>query len=240
MALTLLGITQQALGELGLPALSSVVGNPDGAATQVLALLNREGRELADREGGWPPVTATHTINWIVGQEAYPFPSDFLFYLEGTAWDQATHRPAIGSLSAVEWQRLKSWLNVSGPWPRYRVLDGMVHFTPIPSSNDVITIEYMSSSWCAASDGTAKPGFTADTDVPLLPDDLFVLGLKWRLLAARGLNYAEEKDTYEAAVDRKQARANARGALALGRRRPRIGGVWGGAAIPDGNWPGRC
>jgi hypothetical protein len=44
--------------------------------------------------------------------------------------------------------------------------------------------------------GAAQSSFMADTDLPLISDDLFVLGLKWRTLAARGFNYSEEKAAY--------------------------------------------
>lgn len=45
-ALSLLSIAQRVVGELGLPSLTSVVGNLDATATQILALANRSGDEL--------------------------------------------------------------------------------------------------------------------------------------------------------------------------------------------------
>lgn len=45
-ALNLLAIAQRVVGELGLPALTSVVGNLDATATQILALANRSGDGL--------------------------------------------------------------------------------------------------------------------------------------------------------------------------------------------------
>lgn len=51
---TCLQIANTALGELGFPQLSSLVGNTDPTAIQILSLLNSEGEELRDTpEGGW-------------------------------------------------------------------------------------------------------------------------------------------------------------------------------------------
>ncbi len=49
--------------------------------------------------------------------------------------------------------------------------------------------------------------WAADSDVPLLDDFLFALGIKWRFLRAKGLDYQQEALTYEAAVERALSRS---------------------------------
>jgi hypothetical protein len=68
-------------------------------------------------------------------------------------------------------------------------------------------IEYYSDTWCATSLGVAQRVWASDTDVPLLPDDCFVLGLMWRFRKAKGLDYAQEFDTYEKLVTRELSRS---------------------------------
>lgn len=54
--MSLLTVCQQAMGEIGLPQPSTIVGNPDQFAIQLLALANRAGKELAedaDAAGYW-------------------------------------------------------------------------------------------------------------------------------------------------------------------------------------------
>jgi hypothetical protein len=46
-----------------------------------------------------------------------------------------------------------------------------------------------------------QPDWTADTDVPLLDDDVIELGIIWRLLRRLGLAYDEEKDEYDRRAD---------------------------------------
>lgn len=235
---TLLQIANQALGELGLPTFPAIVGNRDGTASQVLALLNAEGEELADIEGAWPNLRGLQTITLVPDQEAYPFPTDILYYRSGTGWDQTTHWPAWGPVSDRQWQLYQSGLSVPIPFPgfRYRIMDGEIHFYPVPTDADTVVFEYVSCNWCQGADSTPKPWFSADTDTPLIPDRLFILGLKWRLLAAKGMNYAEERAAYDAAVPRKKARAFTSSPLPLGKRR--YTNLLNPGVIPEGNWPG--
>lgn len=229
MARNLLQIAQQALGEMGQTAPSQIVSNSDQTAVQILALLNREGAELADSEGGWPQLRGQQTIPLVPGQEAYDFPTDILYYRQGTSWDQTSHWRVAGPVSDREWQALRSGLGVAAGYPqmRYRLMNGQIHFDPVPGAGvtDTIVFEYVSANWCVSKDGAAQALFLADTDLPILPDDLFVLGLKWRYLAAKGMNYTEERNAYDEAVARKQGRAFTAGPLALNRRRGRIRGL---------------
>ena len=86
MALTLVQIAAQAYGEIGLTAPTQVVGSTilaDGA--QILALLNREGNELASMEGGWPQLRGEQIITLVPGQQTYSFPTDIAFFGSETA-----------------------------------------------------------------------------------------------------------------------------------------------------------
>ncbi len=47
----------------------------------------------------------------------------------------------------------------------------------------------------------------ADTDTYLWPENTLVLGLKWRYLRAKQLDYSEEREMYDRAVDRQIGRS---------------------------------
>ena len=82
---TLLQIVNDALGELGLPQFTAIVGNTDPTAVQCLALMQAVGEDLLEEEGGWPQLEGLQTIELVAGQEAYDFPDDISMYLDGGA-----------------------------------------------------------------------------------------------------------------------------------------------------------
>ena len=205
---TLLQIVQAAVDELGsINRPTTVVGSQDQQVQQILALANREGKELAAREGisgGWPQLRKEHTITTVASQENYDFPTDLQYFMNTTSWDRSQHWPLRGPISPQEWQILKSGvIGSTGPRRRFRIMAGQIYFDPAPEvSSDTFVIEYYSDTWCASSGGSAQRLWASDTDVPILPDDCFILGLQWRFRRAKGLDYAEEFNAYEAQVER--------------------------------------
>ena len=94
------------------------------------------------------------------------------------------------------------------PRRRFRIYAGEIFFDPIfESSGDTYVVEYYSDGWCESSGGTAQTTWLADTDVPLLPDDCFILGLIWRFKRVKGLDYGEEFRTWNRECEREIGRA---------------------------------
>lgn len=242
MTLTLLTAVQEACNEVGFPAPGFVVSSQDQQVKQMLALANREGREQVSLAGGWPQLRGEQLFTLVNGQAAYDFPTDFDSYMPDTIWNRDQRWPVNGPLSAQEWQYVKSGLINSEPWQRYRVMDGQIYFDPTPTSvsdGQTVAIEYQSKAYCQSNAGVVQTAWAADTDVWRLPDDVLVLGLKWRYLAAKRLDYSEEKKAWADAVDREQARAYVGRTLPLnaGVNRNWLGDGW--SQIQDGDWPGR-
>lgn len=209
---TLLQIVQAACDELGVQRPSSVVGSSDEQVQQLLALANREGKELSAREGingGWPQLRKLHTITTVADQESYDFPSDLQYFVNTTAWDRTNKFPMLGPVSPQEWQILKSGtIGSVGPRTRFRIMAGQLYFNPAPdSAGDTFVLEYYSDTWCQSSEESAQRLWASDTDTPLLPDDCFILGLMWRFRRAKGLDYAEEFNAYEDLVTREIGRS---------------------------------
>jgi len=191
---------------------SAVVGNTDGTAVQMLALLNREGKELAKRVGqneGWPILRKEYTFSLVVGTASYDLPADFGYFINATGWDRSRKWQLVGPVSPSEWQFLKSGYPATGFLYRFRIMQGQIYFDPTPNDVSSIAIEYYSKYWATVTGGTTptKETFTVDTDIPLLDDFLLELGLKWRYLRAKGLDYEQEYRTYEDAVERALGRS---------------------------------
>lgn len=152
--------------------------------------------------------TASGTaIALIFGQDAYSMPTDFAYFITQTFWDRTFRWQLLGPLSAQEWQVLKSGISPTGPRKRFRVMNNLFYLDPLPSdSTSTEVFEYYSNAWCQSLAGASQSKWTADTDYYTLDDDCFVLGIKWRFKAAKGLDYEQEKKTYDDACQRKIAR----------------------------------
>ncbi len=210
---TVLQIAQAAIEELGsLNPITALTGSADYQAQQVLALLNREGKDLSEREGpsgGWPTLRRLHTITTVAGQESYAFPSDLKYFINTTAWDRTQKWPLRGPISPQEWQVLKSGtIGSVGPRARFRVMQDAIYFDPAPtSSGDTYVLEYYTENWCESAAGVGQKVWVSDSDVPRLPDDCFILGLKWRFKRAKGLSHMTELKEYNREVERELGRA---------------------------------
>jgi hypothetical protein len=208
---TLLQIAQAATHELGIQTPTSVVGSSDQQVQQLLALLNREGKDLSAREGisgGWPQLRKEHTITTADGTADYAFPTDLQYFMNTTTWDRSQTWPLNGPISPQEWQVIKSGtIGSLGVRSRFRIMAGRIYFDPTPSSVRTIVLEYYSDTWCESSGGTDQRVWLSDTDLPLLPDDCFILGAMWRFRRSKGLDYGEEFNAYEELVTRELGRS---------------------------------
>lgn len=215
MPRTLLQLLQATTAELGLQQPLTVIGSTDPQIMQILALANREGKTfsaMANGAGGWQAMRKEHTFPLVDAQTAYDLPADLQFFLIETEWDRNNHWQLLGPLSAQEWQVLKSGITVVGPRKRFRVMQGQFYLDPTPAAGEagnVMAFEYISNGWCESAAGAARTIWTADTDVYVLDEECFILGVKWRFLRAKGLDYSEEKREYDDACERAQARDGA-------------------------------
>ncbi len=95
-ALTLLQIAQRVVGELGLPALSSVVGNLNATATQILALANRSGDEIYQSHQ-W---TASQVLN-VLNIETPTYIGNAVFVAGDTDFTVTTNAGIVANYFAV-------------------------------------------------------------------------------------------------------------------------------------------
>jgi hypothetical protein len=147
------------------------------------------------------------------GQEAYPQPSDLGHFIPQTGWDRNFRWQLLGPVNAQEWQVLKSGISPVGPRLRYRLMDNMIYVNPAPyvptgqSSpiSDQLVLEYASKYYIAltaAPTVAVQSQFLSDTDVSIIPEDLITLSLKWRVLKAIGMAYADEFLEYSDKLER--------------------------------------
>ena len=203
--MSLLTLVQEVAGSLNLPQPSSVVGNTDSDVVLFLTLAKREGRELFRRHD-WQKLVVEHTQVSLatVAQTALPTAYDHLVP-DVEIWNRTNDTKYVGPVASNEWMRLNTGVSggVAGWW---RLIGGALNIYPAPTAGETIAFEYVSKNWCESSGGTDQSTWAADSDVGILSEELMALGVTWRWLRAKGMDYAEEMATYEREVEKAAAR----------------------------------
>jgi hypothetical protein len=231
--MSLLTIIQNASNEIGFPEPSSVVGNLDQQAIQMLSLLNREGENLS--RWHWQALKKEHTFSLVTADQDYSLPSDFRYIIPSTTWNRDNKRHVLNPLTSEEWQFYKGWSEVSSLNLRARIRNSLLEFEQDITSSEngkTIAYEYISKNWTESNAGAAQQKFAADDDVSLLDEELLTQGLIWRFKKAKGLEWQDDFMFYSNQV--KQAKARDAGS-----RKVYLGNKVKfslGAQTPEGNY----
>lgn len=196
-------LVQQFCLRSGIPSPTTVAGSTDTQILQIQALLEEEGNDLASR-GDWESLTNEATLVTTAtesqGAMADIASNGFRHIKNKTIWDRTDSLPVIGPINQRQWQALKAVV-MTGPRYQFRIRGGNLLVNPVPVAGHNWAFEYISKNWIVNSDGVVfKSRFTADTDEFMLPDSLLLMGLRWRWMREKGLDYSELFATYEAQV----------------------------------------
>lgn len=216
--MTLKTIVQDACSEIGISDPSFVIGNDDKQVKQLLALANREGRNLSSRYR-WQVLIHEATFNTVAsasqGEIATIASEGFRYILNDTIWNRDTRRPVFGPLAPRDWQMLQA-SPITGPFDQYRIRQNELLFDPVPAAGEACAFEYVSKHWCESAAGTGQEEWADDTDVGRLDESLMTMGLIWRWNAAKGFAYGEAFNQYEMDVADAMARDGSKPTLDLG------------------------
>jgi hypothetical protein len=215
----------------------SVDGAGQPAAQRVASITNATTLELEMES----TETAVGT-QIIYARDTYTIPSDFDHYISHTWWDRTNHWMLVGPQSPQfdQWQR--SGIVTTGPrlrWRQIGVRPTVFRLWPPPTSAstpDALVFEYINDGWVLHIDGTFGNKFTADTDIPLLNDQMFILGVKWRMWQIKGFSYGALQQECLDFVNREKARDGGMPDLSMGRRKQPYLITTGN--VQDGNFPG--
>lgn len=229
--MSLLTLVQEVTGSLNLPVPASVVGNSQPDPVLFLNLAKREGRELARRHD-WQSliVEQTWTTTATVAQ-ASALPSDYDHLMPDVEiWDRTGNFLLTGPTPSDIWMRLNSGIT-GGTFGWWRIINGALNVFPAPSAGRTFALEYITKNWCQSSGLVGQSSWVADTDTGVISEDLMALGLTWRWLRAKGMDYAEEMATYEREVEKASGRDR-------GLRVMMIGKLTGEDGPPQPAWNG--
>lgn len=229
--MSLLTIVQGAAASLNLNVPTSVVGNSAKDAVQFLILAKHAGRELA-RSHNWQNLVVQNTWTTTataVQTSALPTADYDRLVPDAEVWNRTSNVLVVGPTPSNAWQRLQTGITTGGVSGWWRIVGNVLNILPKPTTGQTYAVEYISKRWCQSSGGTLQETWAADADTALVSEDLIELGLIWRILRARGLDYAEEMSTYEREVEKVSARDRGLGVMIVSR---------GDGDLPSPFWDG--
>ena len=213
--MSLLSIIHDVSGRLSLPIPSVVAGSSDKQVVQLLALANEEGRSLAGRHP-WQALVEEQTFTTTASPaQGAALPADLDRFIPNSFFNRSTRRPMTGPITPRQWQWILAQPALSTACLAFRERTGQFLIAPTPPAGETIAYEYISTHWARSSGGAAQAAFLADGDVALLDEELIGLGLRWRFLRAKGLDYSEEMSSYERELEQAVARDGGSTALTL-------------------------
>jgi len=235
--MTVLTMIQSVAQRVGIPVPTTIIGNTDTAITQLLALANEEGEDLSSR-GRWRDqvIDTTFTIVGTADQgkmKGTVAGDDYDYIINDTMWNRTTSLPIMGPLNAMEWETLQAF-PVTGPYQQWIILKQNFFIDPTPTAGETMAFQYMSTSWCETAGSVGKSAWSTDNDTGLLNETLMALGLRWRWLKTKGLEYAQDFDTYEKRL--LDALARDGGAMIQNLESRNRDYRQAGIVIPVGNW----
>lgn len=227
--MSLLSICRNVADETGLNRPQSVIGSNNQTSIRMLRYAIRTGRDLVRKN--YPYLFKEHTFTTTATINEYDLPSDFDHFIPFTQWNRTTNRRAL-QIDPQFWQELNSGLVTVSINDRYRIKgkDRKLFVFPTPTSVETIAFEYVSKNYCERNDGTEQSVWAADTDTAILDEELFELGMIWRVLNRLGMAYAEEKAEYQRIIATAKAQ--------IGQQKIRTDGYREtGTNLPDADFP---
>jgi hypothetical protein len=233
--LNLLDLVKKFCGRTNISSPATVYGSADPQIKQIMSLLEEEGNDLAVR-GDWQALTLEATWTSVAAEDQGAITTiatnGFRKIKDETFWDRNLKLRVNGPVSDKEWQALKA-MTVTGPRYNYRLRNGHLLANPTPTAGHTWAFEYVSYNWIIDSNGLGYGQyFSNDTDYILLPNEIVLLGLRWRWKREKGLDYAEDFRTYEIQVNKALGGDGGKTTLNMGdseRSGPMV-------FIPAGNW----
>jgi len=238
--MALLSMIQTVCRRVGIAVPTTVIGNADNQIVQLLAIADEEGEDLGSQlADGWQAQRRATTYTLVAGQDqgvmngTVVAAGDFRYLINDTMWNRTTSLPVTGPLSSAEWETLQAF-PVTGPYQQFQLRNNHLYIDPAPAGGDTIAFDYMSDAFCQDVGMVGQNSWQADTDTGLLDESLMILGIRWRWLKTKGLEYAEDFNTYERRVNDAMARDGGAQTLNLESRDRNYRQA--GIIIPIGSW----
>lgn len=233
--MTCLSIVQDVCQRINLPSPTTAAQSADPAIQQVVALATKEA-EWQIAEYDWQALLLEGSFTTVaaeiqVANITTTFPG-LKAILNDVMWNRDLRRPVFGPMTAQRWEQLKAMV-MQGPWNQFQIRGNSILFIPVPTVGQSVFFQYKSVNWAQSASGTPQSRFMADTDILLLDEATFKLGMEWRWKKAKNLEYAQDFADYEQMLAIAKARDGTKDVINMGDVRYDI---YPGILVPSGSW----
>lgn len=191
---------------------TSLFPSTDPQIVQLRTLLNEELTELRKwPDAYWRKLIRQKTFVSVAAeiQTDTPIPTDYDYMIPSTMWDRTMARPCVGPLTPQDWQAWQARPIVTSWLWGFRLRGNDFLTAPTPPAGDTVAYEYISKLAVYATGDTVptKEYFTDDTDTTIFDETMMARGLRWRFVAAKGLDYREFYREWSYLVQREVSRS---------------------------------
>lgn len=225
--MSLLEMCQEVSDAVGVQRPIAIVTSQDQLARQLLAFAKEALEELSLMD--WPVLVRSVVLPTVTSQAQYDLPADFEHEIGDTMYVADRYEQVRGSMSPGDWARQRNAIPDLGRF-RFRIYGEplKLNIMPTPQMAEDVVYEYKTKMRVRRTDGSLGLTYTADTDVPIVHEELVKKGLKWRIRRGKGLDYSEEFDDYEFARNSRLAQQLQFGSMPVSYRSPYYDGITDG------------
>jgi hypothetical protein len=153
-------------------------------------------------------MSRTATVTTANGDALYLVEDDYERLASDTMWDGSLSRRMLGHTTRRQWAAITNSQISANLTYRWRLFGGQIQVDPTPGSAFDFNYEYLSKVYARDTNGVDRTdGWVADTDVPVLPADLFIHGIRYYFGEAKNLpgtsKWAAE---YDAVIQSRQGK----------------------------------
>lgn len=171
-------------------------GSIDRTRQELAQTANAAARHIVP-EHDWQALKkiAVITGDGVTAEFAVPADYDRMIVSTGL-WSSRLSAPLCRAESDDEWLSLLVGGNrqTAGTWTMF---GSRLHIMPTPAAGETVRYFYVSAYPVIDGDGSFKPAFVSDDDRFRLDEELLKLAIVWMFKQSKGLEYAEDKNTYE-------------------------------------------
>lgn len=201
--MSLLSIANDVAYETQGPNPATIAGNTEPDAQLLLRTINKVSIKLMQIYA-WSVLWKQHEFTAIAGQDqTAKVPSDFDRFVPETFWSVDNQTLISGPVSASEWGALRVSTVTNTRNIKFSWRSGLISTIPDIGAGVACEYQYITKNWCTDAGGTTpQTKFAADTDVPLLDEDLITNIAVAEWLISEKLPAEDEKKYAQENLDR--------------------------------------